>query len=645
MKLEHTVYFILLYTSCLFNVQLFGKHEPSSQERPNILWITCEDISPYLGCYGFDQAHTPNLDQFSERGIRFLNAYANAPVCAVARSTILTGMYASTIGTHHMRSRTILPDYIPAYPRILKEAGYYCSNNSKKDYNSNLEFDPTLWDESSAEAHYRNRNPGQPFFSVFNITITHESQLHPDRIQYYTEQKLIPLRPRIEPKEIDLPPYHPDLPEIREDWARLHDLITLMDSKVGELLRELEKEGEEENTIIFFYSDHGGQLSRSKRFIYNVGTQVPMMVYLPPKWQHLSQIQPGGVSTELVSFVDLPKTVISITDCPIPSLMQGRIFLGPQREEPPMYVYFTRDRMGERYDFSRAVTHGRYYFIRHFMPHRPMGRDSRYGYQVQKNWQVWEAYYDQGLCNEIQARFYQSKPVVELYDTKTDPWHVNDLSSSPEYQDILQNLSDELDQWMVENRDLGLIPEPMFHELTNTKKKNMTIYEFGQSAEYPVSQILEVAKQSATGNQGMTEKYLDYVRHDNPVIRYWGAYGLFLTKPAASVFVENLEHMAMSDEYTANRIMAAQALALNGRPETCFQILMNEIKLTSSSYVFLFALNALQYSKTDRFLTLQDWENFSEKPFSEKDMEAKLGYPNRVITDAISLWPGGRIVD
>jgi N-sulfoglucosamine sulfohydrolase len=289
----------LLTVACtlFFSFPLYANNtsDPGNDalEKPNFLWITCEDISPYLGSYGFKQAQTPHLDKLAEQGIRFTRAYANAPVCAVARATLLSGMYAPTTGTHQMRSYIHLPAAIPAYPKIFREAGYYCTNNVKKDYNSTFEQDTSLWDESSNQAHYKNRKAGQPFFAVFNNTVTHESQLALERIEQYVKNKQIPETPRIDPSDIILPPYHPDLPDIRTDWARFHDLITLMDQMTGNLLQELEDSGEADNTIIFFYSDHGGMLSRSKRFIYNVGTQVPFIVYLPEKWRHLSAVAPG----------------------------------------------------------------------------------------------------------------------------------------------------------------------------------------------------------------------------------------------------------------------------------------------------------------------------------------------------------------
>ncbi|MFW5823000.1 MAG: sulfatase, partial [Tangfeifania sp.] len=612
--------------------------------RPNILWITCEDISPYLGSYGCKEAHTPNLDRLAENGIRYTHMYANAPVCAVARSTILSGMYASTLGTHQMRTRTQLPETIPVYPKILREAGYYCTNNVKKDYNSNLENDNTIWDESSNKAHYRNRKPGQPFFAVFNNTVTHESQLSENRIQHYIENKQIPEKPRVNPADIELPPYHPDLPVIREDWARLHDLITLMDSQTGDLLQELEDMGLADNTIIFFYSDHGGQLSRSKRYIYNVGTQVPFIVYLPEKWQHLAEKKPGETDNRLVSFVDLAQTVISLAGGEVPEMMQGHVFLGSDKDKAPEYVHFFRDRMGERYDFSRAVTDGRYYFIRNFMPHRPRGRDSRYGFTVQANWRAWEDYYGMGKCNEIQSQFFQPKSTVELFDTDSDPWHITSIADKPESRKILTQLSDELDRWMIETRDVGMIPEPMFHELVGEGKKYRTIYEYAQSDEYPVEKILSVVKNSSQGDKNKIENYKKYIGDTNPVIRYWGAYATFLAQQTTPDIQSVLKNMIKNDEFAANRIIAAQSLAVCGDPDFAFKAIMKEADNTKNAYVLLLALNAFQYSFTDDRLTLEDWKRFKEKKFPENDAHAKLGYPQRIISDAISLWPERRKV-
>lgn len=616
-------------------------------DRPNILWITCEDISPYLGCYGCPEAQTPNLDRLARQGVRYTHAYANAPVCAVARSTLLTGMYASTIGTHQMRSRVQLPASVPAYPRLLREAGYYCTNNSKKDYNSNYESDGSLWDESSGRAHYRNRRPGQPFFAVFNLTVTHESQLSSDRIAGYMARGQIPENPRVDPASIQLPPYHPDLPEVREDWARFHDLITLMDGLAGERLRELEEAGLADDTIVFFYSDHGGNLSRAKRYIYNVGTQVPLIVRFPEKWQHLAPSLPGITVDRLVSFVDFPKTLLALAQVDIPSVMQGRVFLGPAAEAAPEVVHFYRDRMAERYDFSRAVTDGRWYFIRNFMPHRPRGRDSRYGYQVQSNWRAWERHFEAGRCDAVQSQFYRPKPALELFDTQSDPWHVGNLANRSGQQERLDALEERLDRWMIGTRDLGLVPEPLFHELAGPGKPFATLYEFAQSDQFPVERCLASAKLAGLGDIGSIPEYLRLVADENPIVRHWGAYGLFLVRVGDSEVRDALKSMMTGDALAGNRIMAAQALGVSGDGDSAFPRLMHEAREANHGYVLLFALNALQYTRTDDRLTMEDWRAFEAKSFPRRpgiDATGE-GYARRVITDALDLWPERRRVD
>lgn len=621
--------------------------EAVGADRPNILWITCEDISPYLGSYGCKEALTPNLDRLADQGIRYTHAYANAPVCAVARSTLLTGMYSPTIGTHQMRSYVQLPDTIPAYPKILREAGYYCTNNSKKDYNSNFADDTTLWDESSGKAHWKNRQGDQPFFAVFNITVTHESQLSPNRIAAYVSNQQIPAQPRVNPKDITLPPYHPDLPEIRQDWARLHDLITHMDALAGARLRELEEEAVADDTIVFFYSDHGGMLSRAKRYIYNVGTQVPLIVSFPKKWQHLAPASPGDTCDRLVSFIDLPKTLLALTGTTIPDRMQGRVFLGDNKEPAPESVHFFRDRMADCYDFSRAVTDGHFYLIRNFMPHRPRGRDTRYGFQVQANWRAWETHYEAGQCDATQSQFFKPKPSVEFFNTDTDPWHVENQANQSEYKERRAKLAKDLDDWMIETRDLGIVPEAMFVDLAGPGKPFKSLYDYGQSDQYPIAELLGIAKEAALADPGKLPDYLKMMQHRHPVARHYGAYALFLMRSSDSQVKKALRDMVAGDPMAANRIMAAQALGLCEDPDAAYEALHKEVRAAESGYVFLLALNAFRYAHLDDRLTLDDWKTFQNKRIPTRPGDDPNGqdYANRIIEDAIALWPRTRPAD
>ncbi|MFC2110016.1 sulfatase [Bacteroidota bacterium] len=618
------------------------------QDRPNVLWITCEDISPYIGSYGFEQALTPHLDRLADQSIRYTNAYANAPVCGVARVTLLTGMYAPTIGSHNFRTNTPLPTVIPAYPKIFKEAGYYCTNNYKRDYNSSYETDRTLWSKSSSKAHYKNRKEGQPFFSVFNIKTTHESQLAIAKIKEYVERGEIPAEPRINPSDIVLPPYQPDVPEVREDWARLHDLVTLMDEKVGSLLQELKDNKLDKNTIVFFFSDHGGMLSRSKRYLYNVGTQVPFLVHVPKKWQHLvPDYQPGSTEDKIVRFVDFPKTILSVLGLPVPEKMQGKVFLGKEMETQPKYVHFYRDRMSERYDFNRAVTDGEYYLIRNFVPHRPRGRSTRYGYTVQQNWRANEESFANGNSNAIQSQFYEPKKPVELFDTKKDPYHIKSITNEKQHQQKLIELSKELDRWMIEINDIGLIPEPMFHDLVGEGKKYETIYEYAQSSEYTIETILPIAKLCANGSKKDVNEFLKFIKNANPIIRYWGAYGVFRVAINDKKLQKKLLTALKKETIPVNRLIMAQALAISGDKKTAFDYLCKETKAARDGFVFLFGLNALQYSHTDEFLTKQDWGFFKNKKFTTDDAVDKFGkeYSKRIINDALQLWPERRRVD
>ena len=338
----------------------------AAQDRPNILWITTEDMSPALGAYGDAQARTPNLDRLAEQGILYRRAYASAPICAPARSTLITGIHASSLGTQHLRSAVELPEFIRTLPEYLRAHGYYTTNNSKTDYN----FSPEgRWDESGSQAHWRNRPEGRPFFSVFNYGTTHEGRANRD-----APEELAELVERHDPADAELPPYYPDTPEMRRIWAQNYDLITRMDQQVGALLQQLEADGLTEETIVFFFSDHGHGLPRYKRWLYDTGLRVPLIIRFPEAYAGLAPQRAGTSTDRLVSFLDFAPTVLSLTGVPIPATMQGHPFLGPDTAPPRDYVFTTRDRADDIYDLSRAAIDDRYIYIRNYMPHLPYVR-------------------------------------------------------------------------------------------------------------------------------------------------------------------------------------------------------------------------------------------------------------------------------
>ncbi|MDZ7317438.1 MAG: sulfatase, partial [candidate division KSB1 bacterium] len=416
-------------------------------ERPNILWITSEDNSPLFGCYGDTFATTPNFDRLAKESVVFDNAFATSPVCAPARNCLVTGVYPASTGTEPMRSRYPLPTFIKPYPLYLREAGYYCTNNVKTDYNF-LGDDASYWDECSTTAHYKNRPAGKPFFAVFNFTISHEHTLH---TSIPAEQL------RHDPAKVKLPPYHPDTPEIRHDWAQYYDQIQALDEQVGRVLKELEENGLAEDTIVFYYGDHGGVLPRSKRFLYETGLRVPMMIRFPQKYQHLAPARPGQRIDQLITFADIPKSLLSLVGIRPPEYMQGHAFLGRYKDKPRRYALAFRSRMDERYDLSRSLRDKRFRYTRHFNPHRPLGQHLEYLWRMPAT-RSWEAEYRAGRCNEVQSRFWRPKPAEELYDVVNDPWEVNNLAGNPQYAEVLQRMRADLRAWMLEVRDAGFLP-------------------------------------------------------------------------------------------------------------------------------------------------------------------------------------------
>ncbi|MBV6654460.1 MAG: sulfatase, partial [Mameliella sp.] len=430
----------------LFSLSKCFLPQPEPPQQPNILWIVSEDNSPILGCYGDSFATTPNIDQLSGDAMTFDHAFASAPVCAPSRFTIITGTYASAMGTAGMRSTYPIDEQIQFFPNYLKEAGYYCSNRSKKDYNTIDQ--PQTWHASSKDAHYKDRKKGQPFFHVHNIFISHESQVH---------NKKEPLVH--DPAAVSLPPYHPDTDTIRRDWAQYYDRVMQMDEEAGQVLTQLKEDGLYEETIIFYYSDHGGALPRGKRFLYESGTHIPLIVRVPKKYQHLFPgYQTGERTNQMVSFVDFGPTALSLAGIDPPEHMQGKAFLGAFAEAPNQAVYNFKERMDATLDLGRSVRTPEYRYIRNLMPYRPNGQHVNYQWRAASQ-RSWEEACRNNRCNPVQNRFWQPKASEELYLISDDPHNIKNLAQNADYEATKNSLSQMLDDWMIETRDLGIIPE------------------------------------------------------------------------------------------------------------------------------------------------------------------------------------------
>lgn len=537
--------------------------------RPNILWITCEDLSPHLGCYGDRFAHTPNLDRFAEQAVRYTHAFATASVCTPARSTLITGLYASSLGTQHLRGPQPLPPEVLPFTIYLRQAGYYCSNNVKEDYN--FPKPPGTWDESSTTAHWRRRAPEQPFFSVFNLMTTHQSRIRFPQEQIDALARSVGVTERCDPAAVPLPPYYPDTPVVRRDVARLYDLVSIMDAEVGQLLHQLAEDGLAEETIVFFYSDHGDGMPRGKRWIFDSGTRVPLLIRFPAKYQHLAPGPPGSTCDRLVSFVDFAPTVLSLAEVSIPKVMQGRAFLGRQSGEPAQYVFAISDRVDEVYETSRSVRDRRWRYIRNFTPHKPRMQYSTFSEITPTRQELRRLAAEGQLAGPTAWLMAPSKPAEELYDTQTDPHEIHNLASLPEYREPLERLRAVLHKWMLETRDTGLLPEADMHR----RAAGGSPYTMAQDPlRYPLERILQAAELVGRGPAHRAMLF-EMVSSDEPAIRFWAITGIEALG-AEAVDAETLACLerALADQSPCVQIAAAEALCRCGRHEQPLRVLL-----------------------------------------------------------------------
>lgn len=447
--------YLLFFITFLFG---FSEKKPN---QPNILWITCEDMSPHLGSFGEKVAKTPILDQLAKEGVRYTNTFSTAGVCAPSRAALITGCYQTAIGAMHMRTLSptavlskndyppgyksysaVIPENIKCFPEYLRQAGYYCTNNEKQDYQ--FEAPLTVWDENSKKAHWRNRkDKNQPFFSVFNLMVTHESMV------WLNGKKLL----LVDPKDVKVPVYYPDDSVSRNTIARFLTNVMLMDKQVGEIIDQLKADGLYDNTIIFFYSDHGDGMPYVKREILDRGLRVPMIIKAP-------FLTKNTTDNQLISFVDLAPTVLYLAGIPIPKSIQGLAFLGPQKAKTKRkYVYAARDRMDSEYDRVRAVNDGRFTYLKNYMQEKPFYQNIKYRIQNPIMAELL-ALKEAGKLNEKQMHWFKkSKPDEELYDYKNDPDEINNLAENPAYVNKLNELRTAHLAWMKKYKDYAETPE------------------------------------------------------------------------------------------------------------------------------------------------------------------------------------------
>jgi len=585
-KLERQVPFVLMCLGSLLvgSSLLTPLEDIAAADSPNILWITSEDHGPEMGCYGDKLAVTPNVDALAKRGMMFKFAWSCAPVCAPARTAIITGMYPPSVGGQHMRSMVQLPKYVQFYPFYLQQAGYYTTNNSKQDYNVFKENQG--WNASSRNAHYRNRPDGKPFFTIFNNTVSHESKI---RVRPHTAIT--------DAAKVRVPAYHPDNKETRQDWAQYYDIVTQADAIAGKHLAQLDAAGLTDSTIVFYFGDHGSGMSRGKRWTYNSGLSVPVVVYFPEKWKHLApkEYATGGKSDRLVNFVDLAPTVLSIAGVRPPAHMQGHAFAGNHQQASPKYMFGFRGRMDERNDFIRTVTDGRYHYIRNYNPHFIYGQYVAYNF-VTPSTAAWKRDFDKGILGEPQKQFWGLKPTEELYDLQNDPDEVSNLIGSPAVSKKLKELRTTLNEWCLEIRDVGFLPEGEIHSRSN----GTTPYEMGHNDKlYPLKRIMTAANWATSKAFNELPELKKYIDDDDSAVRYWAAVGILNRgAPAVAVSANELK-ILMDDASPYAQIAAAYAVAKYSEDSALVQAavatLLDQAPWTQQQDVFvsIMALNAI----------------------------------------------------
>ena len=551
---------VIIFT-LLFPADTMGQERPNPR-RPNILWLVVEDTSPYLfPAYGNDLIKTPNLDFLAQQGVVFTNAFAPGPQCSPARSSLISGSDATTYGTDIHREGRPVPDHY-FFPTYLRNSGYYTTNIGKTDYNIPKEKEAELlqpvWNKNGAGATYNDPERGnRPFFAQFNNMTTHMS-----RMTTITLDVREPVSVTVNSE--DLPPYVPDLPESRADYALHLEGVQNADRWVGLFLNDLRERQLLDNTIIFFFSDHGGSLPRGKAFPYDTGHRVAFLAYVPERWQHLWDEQPGNRSDRLVSFVDFGPTALSIAGVKPPAHMQGKPFMGEYREGPRKYAYTFRANTGPHFDPSRSVHDGRFHYIRYYTPYKihALRQSFQFGMPAQL---AWDAQFHAGKSTPEHRQYYQPKPHEMLFDLQADPWEMNNLANDSAYQDKLTELSTQAMEHARETRDLGLIPRKIRRELIAA---GGNLYDYVRETDYPLKDLLQLAALASNPKRISGGALVPYLTHERPSFRFWAASGFaYLYSLGQSYPVPPALRTLLEDQHPAIAATAAEALVYAGEEE------------------------------------------------------------------------------
>ncbi|RMF89155.1 MAG: sulfatase [Planctomycetota bacterium] len=580
--------FLLLSAACLW-----AGFAAAEQRRPNIVWLTSEDNSAvWYRLYNPKGAPMPNIERLAEHGLVFNNAYSNAPVCSVARSTLISGCYAPRLGVqwHRKEQPVKMPPGLHMFPWYLRQIGYYTTNNAKEDYNFLPEEKEGVWDESSNKATYRNRKPGQPFFHVQNFGRTHEGQLFRNR----PDESL-----KTNPDDVEVFPYHPDTPLFRNKYADYLDAQTEVDAQIGEFIRQLEADGLLDDTFIFHFGDNGGVLPGSKGYANEDGLHVGLVVYVPKNFRHLVPAEPGSRIDGFVEFIDLSATVLNLAGATIPEGIDGRPFLGPgvtlEELNRRNTTYGYAERFDEKYDLVRFFRKGKYSYHRSYQPFNFDGLYNEYRYK-QPAYREWLALYRQGKLNAAQAAFFEARPPECLYDLENDPHEVHNLADDPAYADVLADMRREVQRRMRNLPDLGMIPEPVF-----LREGAPDGFGYARANKDRIARLLAIADLELVPFDEAKPKLEAAFADDDPLARYWAWIVCSSFGEQATCFVDKARKAMWDDDDLLVRTRAAEFVGLVGAgdPRPALVDILNKTTDPVEANLILNTVVLLQDGKTN----------------------------------------------
>ena len=592
-----------------------------AQEQPNIVWIVSEDNSKhYMKLFDENGVSTPNIEKLAEKGVQFNRAFSNAAVCSAARSSIITGVFGPKLATHYHRSeqKVTLPENIKMFPEYLRDAGYYTSNNAKEDYN--IFKNDNVWDDSSKKASWRNRNKNQPFFHVQNLGTTHEGSLH------FTEVNMESSKTTTEAATVFVQPNHPQTETFKYTNALYRDLIVKMDTQVAEVIEQLKDDNLLENTIVFYYGDHGGVLPNSKGYLKETGLHVPLVVYIPEKFKNLSPFTLGTATNTFVSFIDFSATVLNLAGITIPETIDGMPFLGTNISKATLQnneTYGYADRFDEKYDMVRSLRKGNLKYIRNFQPFMVDGLMNNYRYK-QLAYNEWKALFDTGKLNKIQSQFFTPKVAEELYDVENDPYETINLANNPKYQKSLKQLRKNLNSWMSSMPDLSLYPENYIID----KAFNDPI-TFGQAHKKDISNYLKIANLQVIPFKEAQPKLKIYLESTDDIERDWALMTCSSFGTQAVEFSDQIQQMMTSDSLLINRMRAAEYLGITGTLDSS-KFLTEMLYSSTNEKEALLILNtiALQQDYYQKYQFNIDIKKLDPAVFENKLIQERVTYLN-----------------